>query len=196
MKGFLRQSTEDGSTVKAMNKKDEKKEGERKMKVMEVFFDYLCPYCFQGHQNLKKALVVVPDVEIVWRPCEAHPRPERSDIYSDRAIQGMYLVEKLGGNLWDYHDAVYFAVFEQRLRIDRIEVLSRCAKQAGVDEIKFQEWMRQGKEYDRVQKGNQYAWNEMAWEAVPSYQKGGKTLGSKNGRLVPLKDLEQFLASE
>lgn len=30
------------------------------MAKLEVFFDYLCPYCYRGHQNLKEALKKIP----------------------------------------------------------------------------------------------------------------------------------------
>ena len=61
---------------------------------LEVFFDYACPYCQLGHQNLLALLPRHPGLEILWRPCEAHPRPEPARIHSDLAIQGMYLVQE------------------------------------------------------------------------------------------------------
>jgi len=39
---------------------------------LEVFFDYACPYCQQGHESLLELLPQYPQVEIVWYPCEAH----------------------------------------------------------------------------------------------------------------------------
>lgn len=160
---------------------------------LEVFFDYLCPYCYRGHQNLKEALKKFPATEVAWRPCEAHPRPEVADSYSDRAIQGMYLVQELGGNLWNYHDAVYSAVFEQNLRIDSAKVLADCAGQTGVDAKKFLELLEAGRYLEKAEEGNRYAWGKMAWEAVPSYYMNGRALGSRNGILVPLAELERFL---
>lgn len=163
------------------------------MKKLEVYFDYLCPYCYRGHQNLKEAVKEFPPAEIVWQPCEAHPRPEPAKVYSDRAIQGMYLVQELGGDLWRYHDAVYSAVFEHGLRIDAVEVLAGCAKQAGVEECGFLEGMQAGRFREKAEEGNRRAWGEMAWEAVPSYRTGEKKLGSRGGILVSLEELKQFL---
>ncbi|MDR1669694.1 MAG: DsbA family protein, partial [Oscillospiraceae bacterium] len=46
------------------------------LRKLEVFFDYACPYCRRGHEDLTALLPKHPDIEVVWRPCEAHPRPE------------------------------------------------------------------------------------------------------------------------
>lgn len=105
----------------------------------------------------------------------------------------MYLVQELGGNLWNYHDAVYSAVFEQNLRIDSAKVLADCAGQAGVDAKKFLELLEAGRYLEKAEEGNRYAWGKMAWEAVPSYYMNGRALGSRNGILVPLAELERFL---
>ena len=60
------------------------------MRALEVYFDYACPYCYKGHEYLVELLPLHPDIEVVWRPCEAHPRPERYGMHSDLCIQGLF----------------------------------------------------------------------------------------------------------
>ena len=56
---------------------------------LELFFDYICPYCYRGHRMFLELLPLYPGLEVVWRPCESHPRPENTYRHSDMAIQGM-----------------------------------------------------------------------------------------------------------
>lgn len=46
-----------------------------KIKV-EVFFDYICPFCYAGLKHLEDLLPEYNFVEIEWRSVEAHPRSE------------------------------------------------------------------------------------------------------------------------
>ena len=55
---------------------------------LELFFDYICPYCYRGHRMFLELLPLYPGLEVVWRPCESHPRPENTYRHSDMAIQG------------------------------------------------------------------------------------------------------------
>lgn len=43
---------------------------------MEVFFDYTCPYCYIGMYYLNDLITDYPEIEIDWKPAEAHPEPE------------------------------------------------------------------------------------------------------------------------
>ncbi len=54
-----------------------------KIKV-EVFFDYICPYCYAGLKYLEDLLPEYDFVEIEWRSVEAHPRSEPQLDLSDR----------------------------------------------------------------------------------------------------------------
>ena len=165
------------------------------MKRVEVYFDYLCPYCYQGHKNLKKLLPSHPDVEIVWMPCEAHPRPETAKIYSDIANMGMFFLRDSGGDLGRYNDLVYSAHFEKGLRIDDIEVLASIAEECGADPNVFKAALNSGRYATEAVEANRRAWGEKGWEAVPSYSCGEKEIGSRGGILVPPEALNQFLSS-
>ncbi len=46
-------------------------------KMLDVYFDYACPFCYLGLHYLKECLPDFPRVRICWQACEAHPRPEK-----------------------------------------------------------------------------------------------------------------------
>lgn len=43
---------------------------------LEMFFDYLCPYCYLTFHEFKEILPDYPRLSVIWRPCEVRPRPE------------------------------------------------------------------------------------------------------------------------
>jgi len=163
------------------------------MKKLEVYFDYLCPYCLEGHLNLKKLMPSHPDVEIVWCPCEAHPRPEEADIYSDIAIMGMYYLRDRGLNVEKYNDLVFLAHFDRRVRIDDPEILAEIAAACGAGAEDFKAALADRRYAQAVLDANQKAWGEKGWEAVPSYSCSGEDIGSRGGVLVPEEELDIFL---
>ena len=165
------------------------------MKKIEVYFDYLCPYCYKGHKNLKELLPSHPDVEVVWMPCEAHPRPEVSKIYSDVAMMGFFFLRDNGGDLDRYNDTVYEAHFENHLAIDDCDLLASIAKECGVSEDAFRAALSDGRYSEEVLAYNRLAWGDRGWEAVPSYAaEDGRTVGSQGGILVPYGVLDEFLS--
>ncbi len=127
------------------------------MILIEVFFDYICPYCYRGHKNLLKLLKKYPQIKIVWRPCEAHPRPEPWPLLSDLAIQGMYYVQEHRGDVWNYHNLVYEAHFEKSLDISSPEVLASLASQCAVDAGEFTRPLRKASMKSRWKKAT--AWH-------------------------------------
>ena len=163
------------------------------MKQLEVYFDYHCPHCYKGHQNLKQLLPHHPDVQILWQPCEAHPRPEVRDLYTDVATMGMYCVRDCGGDVDRYNDLVYEAHVQKKQRSDDPDVLTAIALTCGADEKTFRAALTDKGYADEVYQANIRAWMTHGWEAVPSYICEGKKIGSRGGVAVPLEDLDQFL---
>jgi len=168
------------------------------MKV-EVFFDYYCPYCYKGHRYLKDLIPHYPEVEIVWKPCESHPRPERCTPHSDLAIQGLYFMMENGGDIWEYHDCIYAAMFERHLDIGNVDVLAssiermHCLKTMQIEASGFKIALK-NKVYEKIQQqGNMYAWEEQSLYAVPSYIAGERRLLSHDGILIAKDDLDCFL---
>lgn len=170
---------------------------------LELFFDYICPYCYRGHRMFLELLPLYPDLEVVWRPCESHPRPENAYRHSDMAIQGMYYLEESGGDLPSYHLQVYEAHFDKGLDISDVAVLSGLAARCGADPAAFEDALRQNRYLRRLEEGNRYAWETLGLEAVPSYHAltgrpaGDRSalIGSRDGLPVTRQRLERFLSS-
>ncbi len=160
---------------------------------VEVFFDYTCPYCDCGIRQLLEVLPDYPEVKVEWKPCEAHPRPERVGMHSDLAIQMMYFLRDKGLDLKKYHRLAYDACFRQRKRIDDPELLAQLAEACGADRGEALRALKEGRYQDEVEKGNEYAWNELNLEAVPSYRSGSRVIGSRDGILVPIEEVMDLL---
>lgn len=160
---------------------------------LEVFFDYACPYCLTGLEILKKLIREHQDIEIVWQPCESHPRPERYGVHSDLAIQGLYYALEHGFDAWAYHNRIFKAIFEERLDVENADVLSECVKELGINADDYKNALENGK-YLQIQKdNNRYAWEINGLHAVPSYKMNGERLNSRDGRPVSESRLAEFL---
>lgn len=161
---------------------------------LELFFDYACPFCYRGHSNIKDMVTKYPLLEIVWRPCEAHPRPEVVAIHSDMAIQGMHYIQANQGDLWKYHECIYHSYFEKKEDISDLCILAGYAKECGVDPEAFKQALIGGFYSQEVLDGNRYAWEDQKLEAVPSYKSGDLLIGSHHGILVSKDELDQFIS--
>lgn len=165
------------------------------MRQLEVFFDYACPYCMRGHKNLVEITPHFPDVEILWRPCEAHPRPETYGAHSDLCIRGMFYAAAQGVDLWDYHARMYDAEFEQDVDIENPAALSGCV--AGLmDPAAFQAMLESDAYKNELQQANDYAYEHSGVWAVPAYRMGGKKLDAMEDVGVSKEYLLAFLKGE
>ncbi len=162
------------------------------MNKLEVFFDYACPYCLRGHQYLSELHMLYPQVEIVWRPCEAHPRPERYGPHSDLCIQGMFFALDHEVDIWAYHDKMFKAALTDRINIEDVGVLSEAVKGL-LDADAFRESLQNG-EYVKLQRdANRYAYDLSGVWAVPSYRMNGKKLDSIEDIGITKEQLNSFL---
>ncbi len=159
-------------------------------KQVEAVFDFLCPYCYRGITQFIDILPDYPDVEIIWRPCESHPRPETASQYSDMATAAFFYLRDAGGDLPAFIDKVYKAWFEDKKRIDDVELLSDIAAECGGDKEEALQALNSGRYADEVDKANIYAWEELQLEAVPSYISGDKRALSAGGVLVPIEEVK------
>ncbi|MDR2044121.1 MAG: DsbA family protein [Clostridium sp.] len=159
---------------------------------LEVFFDYACPYCLEGHQNLRDLLPDYPQIEVVWRPCEAHPRPERYGPHSDLCIQGMFCAAEQGADLWTYHERAYELILKRHVDVENIDVLAQCffdLPDAGA----FREALRSGRYRQVQQDANRYAYEKSGVWAVPAYRLGAKKLDAVENIGVTKAQLRAFL---
>lgn len=162
---------------------------------LEVFFDYVCPYCRRGITEFMDLLPSYPDLSVKWISCEAHPRPEFARVHSDLAIQTQLFLQDNGGDLAAFNRLVYKAHFEERKRIDDPDVLASLAASCGADANEVRAALAENRYAKQVEENNRLAWDVLGLEAVPSYRFGDRILGSENGILVSGDALRTFLDS-
>jgi predicted DsbA family dithiol-disulfide isomerase len=164
--------------------------------VLEVFFDYACPYCLQGHHNLSALIGDYPEIEILWRPCEAHPRPETYGRHSDLCARGYYFARDQGADLVEYHRRMYRAALTDRAAIEELPVLAQAAEGL-FDADAFIAALSGGAYLAELAENNRLAWAEYRFPAVPSYRMNGTLLkaaenvGVTKERLKALLDTAQ-----
>ena len=161
-----------------------------------MFFDYSCPYCLEGHKHLVELLPHYPAVEVDWRPCEAHPRPEKYSHHSDLCIQGLYWFIDNKLDIWAYHDVMYRAACidrrEKNINIEDAAVLARYVKKIA-DSAVF-EYAIKNADYKRVHEGNIYAFEKSGVWAVPSFRMDGMKLDAVEGVGITYQQLSDFMA--
>ena len=160
---------------------------------LEVFFDYICPYCYRGQKNLDELVKRYPKLDIIWRPCESHPRPEPAKMHSDLAIEGMYVLQEAGGDVDQYHHLVYEAYFDQGKDISDPAVLAKLGSRCGAERQQMEQALREHRYRSQVLEENRRAWEECGLAAVPGDRAGKRILGSMDGIMVSMGELERFV---
>lgn len=162
-------------------------------KPLTVYFDYACPYCFHGVSDLLELLQEYPYFSVTWVPCEAHPLPEPAWVHSGLAGQAMLAVSALGGNVENFHEAVFFALFREKKRIDSSRLLADLAAACGADADKALEALDSGRYKADMEKNNRLVWSTRRFEAVPCYESGSRLLASHEDVLLSKEELAGFL---
>ena len=169
------------------------------MPKLEVFFDYSCEYCKSGHEYLRDIIEDFPDIEIDWKPCEAHPRPEEYGRHSDLCARGMYFARDFGVDVDEYHKRMYHAAVNER---DKVNVDDPAAVAGVVADLcsadKFIEALKSEKYVDTLDENNNLVWDVYECPAVPSFRVSGSGKLLKSvPRIGVTKDmLEEFLRKE
>ena len=162
------------------------------MRELEMFFDYECPYCKQGHEDLLRLLDGRTDIAVVWRPCEAHPRPEDHPPHTDLCLQGLFYVQEHGGDVMAYHKRMYDAVHTDRIDVEDAAALANYVGDL-VDSVAFLAALREGR-YAQVQAdGNDYAYEQSGVWFLPAFRMDGKRLDARGGMGVTAAELAIFL---
>ncbi len=164
------------------------------MAQLTVFFDYTCPFCLHAHAYLKELAPRYPQVKILWKPCEAHPRPESFGPHSDLCVQGYFFALEHGADLWEYHERMYRAAQKDRVDIENPDELAACVKGL-LDPEAFRRALREGTYRKRQLTDNDEAYEKSGVWAVPAYRMSGKKLDSVEGVGVTREQLERFLSS-
>jgi pullulanase len=169
------------------------KHKETAMAVLQVFYDYECPYCKRGYGYLLECLGTHPDIEVEWRPVEAHPRPENHPPHTDLCVQSYYVVRELGVDLGAFHTAMYQAVAVERRNVEKPESLADIVKDL-TDPVKFRAILESNKYAAQVTENNDLAYEQNGVWAVPAFRMNGRRLDAKEGIGVTLEELRSFLA--
>jgi len=164
------------------------------MPPLEIFFDYICPFCRRAHGYLLDLAKKQPLPEIVWRPCEAHPRPEPAHRHSDLAIRGFFYAQSVNADLWKYHELMYAAVHERNDDIEDIAVLSGIVDGL-LDPEKFAAALNAGRFKKELAAANDYAYEKSGVWFLPAYRTGGRRLSSAAGLGVTPQQIENFITS-
>lgn len=164
-------------------------------KILTVYFDYACPYCFRGITNLLELLPEFPELSIDWVPCEAHPKPERAFVHSDVASQAMMAAAAQGCDLIQFNQKVLAAHFTERRRIDHPDVLADIAADLSADRAQILAALKNGVYKAAVLRNNRLVWDTMQLEAVPCYKSGSKLLASQEDTAILKGQLKSFLSS-
>jgi predicted DsbA family dithiol-disulfide isomerase len=162
------------------------------MTQLEIFFDYACPYCWQGHQNLMDLLPGFPGIEVVWRPCESHPRPERYGPHSDLLIQGLLFAMDVGTDLQRYHERAYALALRRKVNAEDADALA--AGFAGLLDVNtLRAALRGGKYAEAQRRANDYAFEQSGVWVIPAYRMAGRRLDSVENVGVTITQLRKFL---
>jgi predicted DsbA family dithiol-disulfide isomerase len=167
------------------------REGE-KMKKLQIFYDYECPFCKRGYEYLTEFIGDHPEIEIEWRPIESHPRPEDHPPHTDLACQSYYIAKELGADMPKFHAAMFQAVAGERQNVESPEVLCSILKDL-LDTAKFKAILESGKYAKQVDENNDLAYEKNGVWFVPAFRMDGKKLDAEGGAGVKKEDLRKFL---
>ena len=164
------------------------------MRELEVFFDYSCPYCYKGHYILKDLLKEFADIKVIWRPVEAHPRPERYGKHSDLAIAAYKHASENGADADLFHEKMYDAFHKDGVNVEDADELSRYMEGV-VDVMGLKKSLLTGENLSFVNESNNYAYDKSDVWIVPAYRMEGRRLDVKEDVGVNEEMLREFLSA-
>ncbi|MCL2218051.1 MAG: DsbA family protein [Defluviitaleaceae bacterium] len=162
------------------------------MKKMQMFYDYLCPFCKKGYEFLQEKIANYTDIEIEWRPVESHPLPEDFHPHTYLACQSFYAAVELGADIHAFHTAMYKAIVVDRQDVEKIDVICAIVKNI-VDEKKFRDLLESGKYAKQVDENNDLAFEKSGVWYLPAFRMDDKKLDAEGGRGITPEQLEEFL---
>jgi len=163
------------------------------MAKLELFFDYSCPFCLKGYNSLAELLPEYPDIEVVWRPCEAHPRPESGfGKHSDLCIQGLFFAAESGVDLPSYHERTFACYHNSSTNVEDIEAFA-LSLEGLLDVESLRQALTSGKYNQALRDANAYAFEESGVWVIPSFRMNGYKLDAAAGIGVTKAQIKSFL---
>ena len=163
-----------------------------KLNNLEVFFDYVCPYCYKAHKFLLELLPLFENVNVVWRPCESHPRPERYGPHSDLCIKGYYYILDKKLDVMEYHSLIYSAVYVDKIDIENKFELAEYIS-GFIDKTEFLNALDNLIYDKKLSEGNNYAYIKYKIKVVPSYRLNSNQLNSIENIGVTKEQIKDLL---
>lgn len=151
---------------------------------LEIFYDYICPFCYRGLHEFFELLPDYHHVHIDLCPCEVNPGAPLSAASSYRAIQLAYYLKSRNLNLKRYNDLIFEEYFENQGDINNIEVLMRFAKESGADLEDAASVFDNASYARKIQEANHLVWQKLRVPAVPAYRLGDIVQSSSGGLLI------------
>ena len=133
-----------------------------------------------------------PGLEIDWRPCEAHPRPESHGRHSDLCARGMYIAREAGADLSEYHRRMYDIALTDRADVEDGNIIAGAVEGLS-DRDAFLAALKSDSFEDVLTENNRLVWDVYDCPAVPSFRMNGQLLMSKLGVGVSKEELEAFI---
>jgi len=162
------------------------------MAIMQVFYDYECPYSKKGYEYLMEQIGNFPEIKVEWRPIEAHPLPENSYPHTHLACQSFYAAKEMGVNINKFHAAMYQAVAIEHKNVERPEVLCEILKDI-LDVSVFRAILDSGKYAKQVDENNDLAYEKSGVWYLPAFRMNGRKLDAKGGAGIAPQELRAFL---
>jgi len=147
-------------------------------------------------EYLSDLLLKYPNVEILWKPVEAHPRNEEPDHrpYVDLIVQGCLYIQETGGDVYAFTQRIFKAHFDENLNVEDISVLVKCAAESGVVDITaFKDALTSAKYEKAMLAANDYAYEQKNVWAVPTFICDDIRLDSVGGVGITKQQLDEFL---
>jgi protein-disulfide isomerase len=161
---------------------------------VEIFVDYICPFCFRAFHDVMDISGSFADIEIVWRPCEAHPRPEPYGPHSDLLIRSLYFALDNGVSAETYHKRAFGARHIAKIDVEDMDAV--CAYLSNlVDQEGLKSALQAGAYEDHLAHANEYAYTRKRVWIIPSFQTKGARLDAREGIGVSKQEILTFFGS-
>ena len=145
------------------------------MKKLEVFFDYNCPYCLKGHEQLLELLPEHPGLKVIWHPCEISVYKKEESKETDLCQQALFFAMDSKIDLWSFHKKIYDLIFFDKANTKDIDVMINALKDL-LDAVALRQALTSGKYIKNVMESNDFAFNVTGVHVVPTYRADGGVL--------------------